>query len=321
MTAVIAWGDNTASYGTIQAVPGSPGTYRVIGSHTYSSSGVFTPRIRLTGTSDAKSIVSGVSVTFQVTDSSGTTATPPALGVFLTPGSDSGVSSSDLLTNVVRPTFVGASGSPGARIDLYAAARGGGSLIPLGSTTADVAGSWAITSAATLIDGDYTIQAVSTTASTAPNGTANLSGPLRIDTLGPRVWGVVVDPLAREVRIAIRDRGGAGDAGSALYAADVLGNYAFGPGGLQSVLTAPPWPATSTVVTLRTARPIPAGAYTLTILAGRDLATGQGIFDYAGNPLDGAFAGNFPTGGSNTGRDFLARLMLRGNRLVSIRPA
>ncbi|WP_337175677.1 Ig-like domain-containing protein [Paludisphaera sp.] len=321
LTATIAWGDGTASLGIIQAVPGSPGTYRVIGSHTYGRSGVFTPVIRLSGTSDARTVVSNVGVTFEVSGTSGTTAPAPSLGVFLTPGSDSGVSSSDLITNVVRPTFVGASGSPGARIDLYAAARGGGPLIPLGSTTADASGGWAITAAAPLIDGDYTIQAVSTTASTAANGTANLAGPLRIDTLGPRVWGVAVDPLARAVQIYIRDHGGAGDAGSALFAAELPGNYVFGPMGVQSVQTAPPWPATATVVTLRTARPIRQGAHTLTILSGRNLATGQGIFDAAGNPLDGAYAGSFPSGGANTARDFRARLTIRNNRLASILPA
>ena len=319
-TATIAWGDGTASAGTIQAVPGSPGTYRVIGSHTYARSGVFTPTITLSGTSPAVTEVSGVPVTYQVLGSSGSVATPPSLGVALTPGSDSGVSSSDRLTNVVRPTFAGASGAAGARIDLYAASPSGGALIPLGSTTADASGAWTITSAATLADGDYTIQAVSTTAADAANGTATLAGPLRIDTLGPRVWGVTVAGLAREVRVSIRDRGGAGDAGSALYAIDVPGNYAFASAGVLAVLAAPPSPSTGTVVTLRTGR-IRNGAYALTVLAGRNLATGQGIFDYAGNPLDGAFSGSFPSGGSNTGQDFRARVTVRGNRATSIRPA
>lgn len=316
----IAWGDGSATAGTIQAVPGSPGMYRVIGSHTYTRSGVFTPVVTLSGTSAALTEVSGVPVTYQVSGSSGTTATPPSLGVVLTPGSDSGVSSSDLLTNVVRPTFAGLSGTAGARIDLYAASPGASALIFLGSTTADDSGAWAITSTATLADGDYRVQAVSTSASTPANGTATLAGTLRIDTLGPRVWSVTVAGLAREVRISIRDRGGAGDAGSALYAADLASNYAFATAGVLSVLTAPPSPATSAVVTLRTGR-IRNGVYTLTILAGRDLATGLGLFDYAGNPLDGAFNGGFPSGGSNTGQDFLARVTVRGNRATSIRPA
>ena len=319
MTPVIAWGDGQFSVGSVQAIPGMPGVFQVIGSHTYSRSGVFTPIIHMQGTSPAQTTVSDVPVTFQVAGASGTAATPPAVGVVLTPGSDSGISSSDLLTNVTRPTFAGTA-APGTWINLYAAERGGGGLILLGWTVADASGSWTIPSMVVLADGDYTIQAVSFSASSPANGVADLAGPLRIDTLGPVVWGVTVNPVGREVRIDVRDRGGAGDSGSAVYAANVAGNYAFTPAGVSSVLTAPPYPATSMIVSLRTIRPIRPAVHALTVLAGRDLATGLGIFDAAGNPLDGSFNGRFPSGGANAGQNFVAQLVIHGNRVVALRP-
>ncbi|WP_165250482.1 Ig-like domain-containing protein [Paludisphaera soli] len=328
LSAVIAWGDGTGSSGRIEAVPGAPGTYRVVGTHAYTVSGVFSPRIILSGAGTATSTVSGVEVVFQVTGTSGTAAPAPALAGRLAAASDSGVSDSDRLTNVVRPTFQGTSATPGAWIAVYATPAGGTApQIYLGATVADAAGSWSVASIATLPDGAYTVQATSASTSTWANGLANLADPLVIDTIGPRVWGVSLAALRGEVIAELRDFGGQADSGVGLDLNRLrdLASYGFAADRgatipLTSVLVAPGSTNRSQTVTLRPASArLRNGAYVLTVRSSAGSPT-AGVRDLAGNPLDGAFAGTFPSGGANTGRDFRARLDLFNNRLRSIRP-
>ena len=197
LTPVIVWGDGSASRGSFQAVPGVPGAFRVIGTHTYANAGVYTPQVFVQGTGTATTTVAGVPITFQVAGASGIDAQAPALSGRLAPGSDSGISPDDAITNVVRPTFTGTSGIAGAWIDVYAVAGGlGGLSIHVGSAVAGADGSWAVTSAVALADGAYTVQALSASTSTWANGSATLVSPLVIDTVGPRILGVAAAPLS-----------------------------------------------------------------------------------------------------------------------------
>ncbi len=105
--------------------------------------------------------------------------TSGALGAPSTPDlaatSDTGVSSTDNLTNDNTPTLVGTAAA-GATVNLFDGAA------PAGSATADVNGAWSITTAA-LADGSHALTATSTTA----NGTSPASGTLtvKIDTAAP----------------------------------------------------------------------------------------------------------------------------------------
>jgi len=327
LTAMIAWGDGTTSAGRIEAVPGAPGSFRVVGSHTYAQSGVYSPRVVLTGTGTATAEVAGVPITFQVAGSSGTNAPAPGLTARLAAASDSGVSDSDLATNVVRPTIEGTSALPGGWVAVYATPAGGfAAPIYLGGAAADATGAWSIASIAALPDGAYTVQATSASTSTWANGLASLPGPLVIDTLGPRVLGVSVAPLRREVVVVLRDRGGAADSGVGLDQARArdVSSYGFASGrgapvAITSARVSPGSTNGSQNVTLNPASLAARGSYLLTVLSSAGRATG--IRDLAGNPLDGQFTGSFPSGGANDGRDFRARLEVANNRLASIRPA
>jgi len=87
----------------------------------------------------------------------------------LAPGSDSGVSASDGVTNVRTPGFVGTA-VPGSVVTL----RAGNAT--LGSTTATASGAWSFTAASPLADGAYVV-----TASAAVGTTVSApSAPLRI---------------------------------------------------------------------------------------------------------------------------------------------
>jgi len=59
--------------------------------------------------------------------------------------------------------------------------------------------------------------------------------------------------------------------------------------------------------TLAGGRPLGPGPYTLRIAA-------AGVRDVAGNPLDGAFRGSFPSGSGRAGGDFVARFLVAGGR-------
>lgn len=323
----IIWGDGTYSAGTVQAIPGNPSAYRIVGTHTYANAGVYTPTIFMDGAGTAVATVSGVPITFQINGTAGNTATPPALWGVLAAASDSGVSNSDGITNVVRPTFQGVSGIAGAWIDVYAITAGvGGTVVRLGSVASDSTGSWSITSMVSLADGTYTIQAVSASTTTWANGSYAFPTPLVIDTVGPRIWAVSAAPLSSRLSIDIRDFGGSANSGSGvdMTRARDAASYTFATSTgaarpISSIIVSPGSTNGVQNVSLTFGSRIIDGAYLLTVLSSAGRA--YGIQDLAGNPLDGSFTGTFPSGGSNTGGDFRARLTFAGSRLSTIRPA
>ncbi len=106
--------------------------------------------------------------------------TPPATpdAPALAPGSDTGVSDNDGLTNDNTPTLTGQT-EPGAVVDVF------NGDVHLGSTTADADGNWSFTTPA-LNDGDHTL---TVTATDADGNTSEPSAALHvtIDTQGPAV--------------------------------------------------------------------------------------------------------------------------------------
>jgi hypothetical protein len=314
-TATIDWGDGSPQSAGTLSQPGGPGTpFVVSGGHTYADSGVnggvgtYAIKVHVTD-------VGGASV--DLANKAAVADAPLGLGGQLNPASDSGKFNNDGITSVSQPNFFGTV-EPFATVTLYATPSGGGSAAPIGQGEADSSGYWTITSNH-LADGSYTITASAvdqygktTTPAPVAIQTAANSGPLVIDTIGPRVTGVSFDRLTGTIRVSFGD-----DLAGLL--ASTLGdanNYQLTrphtrPGhflvtGLSTTPGGGSGPQDVTVL-LNGGRSIKGGRFTFTI---RSAAPGNvsGVSDLAGNPLDGEFYGTFPSGNGRPGGDFVAQL-------------
>src|SRR5207244_3793523 len=78
----------------------------------------------------------------------------------LNPASDSGVSNSDNITNVVQPNFLGTTSEPNATVSLYAQPTSGGAIVLIGQGVSNSSDAWSITSNQALADGSYAITAI-----------------------------------------------------------------------------------------------------------------------------------------------------------------
>jgi hypothetical protein len=341
----IDWGDGSpTSFGRV-VQPGGPGTtLYVLGSHTFADSAppgtsvivpaIFPPfPLTYTGT---------FPVLIHVQDSGGSAATlsntitvqdrPLSVSGGLDPSSDSGASSSDAITNVVQPTFRGRASEGGARISLYisgvASTESGdfpSSFSAGGAATADATGEWRITLDGLLPDGVYSVRAQAFDAdgpTTSPATT--IVERMVVDTVGPRVTGLVFDNRRGRVVAAFQDFGGAADAGVGLNFATIVdaNNYRFAPA-LPATLgprRAIRWIVGGVAVDPGTDDG--AQAATITINGGRGFRGGRylfrarsvepanltGVQDLAGNALDGEFYSVFPSGNNHVGGDFVAGL-------------
>jgi hypothetical protein len=123
-------------------------------------------------------------------------ATPPAAPtLMLDPGSDSGPSSSDGITNRTAPVFVGAAAPAevGGLILIQVSTQDANGMIPLAAPATILDnGSWSASTAERLIEGTYTVTAVET--DTAGNvGPASTAFVLVVDLSGPHVVAVSPD--------------------------------------------------------------------------------------------------------------------------------
>ena len=125
---MIDWGDGTpATAGTISQ-PGGPGTaFIVSGTHTYADAGVNR------GTGHFPIIINVHDVggpTVTISNTANVADVALVVTGTLDPASDSGVSNTDNITNVVQPEFLGTTNQPEATVSLYAQPAGGGSADP-----------------------------------------------------------------------------------------------------------------------------------------------------------------------------------------------
>ena len=301
-TATIDFGDGTAP---VPGVITPAGT--VVGSHTYAESGSYTVRITI-GT-PGNPVVATSTVVQPVQD------VPISLSGFLDPASDTGVSNSDNITKDNTPTFLGNS-EPGSVIALFAQPVGSTAAPALiGGGVTDAGGIWRVTSL-TLPDGDFTIVAMAVDRNGKTMATTQLlpqggSGPLVIDTVGPKVTDLVFDRQHGRIGIAFQDDHSGLDQTSLIDGANysftgtsVRGSRRAGPFLVTSLAVSPPTGPTApqaVTLTVNGGRPIPGGRYVLTVRSG-------GIEDVAGNALDGEFYGFFPSGNNKPGGDFVAGL-------------
>jgi hypothetical protein len=318
--ATIDWGDGSPSSAGTIIQPGGAGTpFLVLGNHTYAESGSYP----LTITVQAPG---GVSLTMMNTANVG--GVRIVLTGQLNPSSDTGVSSSDAITSDNQPRFSGIA-APSSIIRLFAEPVSGGSAIALGQTAADASGAWQITSNQ-LPDGSYAVVATAVdSAGHNPTQTTLLPAahPLVIDTVGPRVTGVVFSPAHGQVALTFQDDRSGLDLASLRNAAHyVLSLSPSRPRTAASgtllvtaiTMQAPVVPTAPepVVLTFNHGRPLRSGTYTLTIFAAAGTGPGgTGVRDLAGNALDGEFYGAFPSGDGVPGGNFVARLETVGHRV------
>ncbi len=232
-SALINWGDGSpesAATITLVSSTATSTTFLITGTHDYAdlygtptatsaaqTSSSFPLSIHVVGT-DGSSI--------NLADAATVTGGPFTVTGSLNPASDSGISDSDDITNVVQPTFLGTAGEPFARIDVYAGPVG--TFNPsvdtlLGSTTAGSTGSWSLTSGIALADGGYTITAVAVDATNSTiTNTATVVPDLVIDTVGPKVTSLSFDRFQGRIVVTFQDLGGVNNAGSGMDLASVI---------------------------------------------------------------------------------------------------
>ena len=121
-TATIDWGDGTPdSPGTIiplSTTGGTGGLFEIVGGHVYSSAGSYA----IGADVQVPNLLSlGINNTASVSDVSNGNLT---ITGELNPASNSGVSSTADITNVVRPSFIGTASQSDATIFLYATSAG-----------------------------------------------------------------------------------------------------------------------------------------------------------------------------------------------------
>ena len=242
-----------------------------------------------------------------------TNQAPVTVSGRLDPASDTGISHTDALTADATPTFTGQA-TPGATITLFAANPGFPAPVRIATTTAGSNGSWRATSKA-LLTGTYTITATAALGGTS--ATARLLGgskPLRVVTIPPTITSVALD--ARTGRLAITfaslapgglDRSILTDLAAIALSPGFGRNRPLAVTGLTLSTPSGPGGVQTLVATLAGGRRLGPGPYTLRIAA-------AGVRDVAGNALDGAFRGYFPSGAGQAGGDFVARFLVAGGR-------
>ena len=240
-TASIDWGDGTAATTatriTSQGTPNGT-VFSVFGNHTYAAQGNFPIVVTITkppllGSTELPPGAVAIGAT-EADILSRPLSQPITITITVTgklnPASDSGVSNSDDITDVVQPNFIGTTNRPNANIFLYATPTGSSTAVLIGQTEADSNGAWSITSAIALADGSYSISVQAFDQLNNSNtATATIVPTLVIDTVGPKVTALSFDRLHGQLQITFQDFGGVANAGAGLNQIDLTdaNNYAF----------------------------------------------------------------------------------------------
>jgi hypothetical protein len=230
--------------------------------------------------------------------------------------SDSGVSSSDGVTNITTPKITGTA-EANATVNLFVARAPFFSPVLIGTTTADASGRWSLTSFP-LIDGNYSLFGSATDASGRPSTPfaqlpfAGTQGSLVIDTQGPRVAGLSLIPQASAFLVTFQDDLGglnrASLANGLNYSLSMpfsRGNPTFVSTSVVQVPGATPTAPDQVAVRFNTPPKLKKGIYVLTI-------SQTGILDAAGNTLVERFFIPNPTLGFRPGQNFVAQINFNG---------
>ena len=306
--AVVDWGDGTAPTAGLVVAGATPGTYQVLGSHTYQ--GVGLPILgQSAGTYPISTTIfrTGALGNFVKTASGAIVQdVPNGVAGVLNPATDSGVSPLDGITNVVRPIFNGVS-LPGSVVTVYAIPTGTTIVEPIGSATTDASGTWGLATSP-LVDGSYSVVAVSVDRfGMAPVSSLMMpnahQGPLMVETQSPQVAAVQFNRDRSQVRVTYSDPEGYLNASSLLNPSA----YQFAEAKVKPSALATAGPilesfdssghSATVLITLNGGRRFPKGSVGLRI-------EGTAIGDAAGNVLDGTYHGHLPSGSGQPGSNF-----------------
>lgn len=290
----------------------SPGIFNVFATHIYTVPGTYLANVTIRS-EGGRVATGGVRVDVA--------ATPVFLTGALDPDSDSGSSSTDAVTNVRRPIFLGFS-SPGAIVRYFAQASGG-TAFQIGQVAADASGSYSLTSVP-LPDGSYTILAQATSSSGGSTAAVSVfpafgRSALVIDTIAPQVTDFAFSRADGLIGLAFGDDRVGLDRSTLIDGSNYrltkphtrLG--AFRVTNLSASTPSATTDIQTVVLQYNRGRTLPQGTYTFTIVSG-------GIADLAGNALDGEYFGTFPSGNDRPGGDFVAAITAVGNRVGPPRP-
>ena len=303
-SATISWGDGGTSTGEI--VPLTSGRFAVNGSHTYANSGTAAVTVAIRSSDGITAAAAG---TITILDRY------ILVGGRLAPSSDTGASSSDGVTSVKQPVFIGTAEAgdlvtiTGQRADMAAP-------VVIGRAVVGADGSWSLATSP-LADGTYAIVA------SAADAGGHVSSPpvafpnLVIDAAGPRITSVSLNPKTGKIVIAVQDdRAGFSD--SELSKASNYSVSASDAGGLKPLtingvnVTAGSGSATR-VITLDAA--VRGGSKRVSRARRFVLAiNGANLSDLAGNALDERFF--VPTSSSAPKNGYIAQLVSNGNTLA-----
>jgi hypothetical protein len=219
-----------------KVVPTAPGEAMVMSFINKGNSSTISPTLKLRIDGESVTIADlqastaanfqsdpGLPFAFGLTPTAPRNSVPPSVVAGLEPGSDTGSSNSDGITNNNRPTFTGTA-LPGSTVRLYVLANGEGQPIPIGIGTTNANGWWEITSDRALPDGRHRFfakaegfratpvapvgplraaAAIATTSGVAYAPVTSDLGSLTIDTVGPEVSSFNYDPRSRQFRVGI----------------------------------------------------------------------------------------------------------------------
>ena len=271
----------------------------------------------------------------------------PPISIEMDPNSDSGVSSSDQVTNDSTPAFMG-SAEAGSMVTLtiVSANKSGVALpgttpITIGPMTPGSDNTWTLVSSS-LADGYYSVSVTEEHPQTPSRGpeTSTLPGVVLIDTAGPRVMAFRALPCKGQVILTFQDSGsglvtqqmevgaGAVKAGRTLAGQRVATQQAAGISiDVTGYYAAAAFPVSVTkVVASSSGGPTAPRVVTATINGGRPLRTGcyvimaMGAEDRAGNMLDGEYLRMLPSGDDSPGGRFRALLRVCTGGVVAIQP-
>jgi hypothetical protein len=302
-SSMIEWGDTTpVDQGQVLTTPG--GQVEVTGGHTYGGAGTFLVRVTV-GSGSAPTLAT-TSFTINVA------ATPIMLTGHLSPSSDTGLSNNDGITRDTTPTYEGVS-APMSTIRVFAMPSSG-TPIQIGLTQAGLSGAWSAPATVALANGTYDVFGVTTDPSGTTTATTDF-GRLVIDTAGPRITGMTVDPRHGLVTVTFQDN----LSGLAQASVGSGANYRLSAKRLTPRGRVPHTPLVTSITTVAPAAPSMPQTVTLTLNGGRRLDVGNylirviagGVSDIAGNALDGAFYGTFPSGSGSSGGDFVAQVTVQ----------
>jgi Zn-dependent metalloprotease len=301
--AVIDWGDSTTSAGTITSGPN--GAFIVSGTHTFGLTGSFPVSVQISSAEGAQAGAQSTAIVSMIA---------PQVAGGLSALSSSGGAAGLGITNQSTPTFTGLS-LPGAMVTLFAQVAGSSGAVPVGTGHVGSTGIWTIQTTQ-FTDGAYTVFAQATDVQGHSGAVTTIlpapgAGPLVVDTQGPKVAGVTLNPATGQFRIVINDALSGVNRAQLLNGANYSltlrsGNrsQAVPLTGLTLTPSAPNGPQTL-LANFAAGKKLKNGTFVLTLNSG-------GITDSAGNQLDERFFVPFPSVYNLPGQNYIAQFTING---------